>query len=869
MSRRVARRDLSSASAPSGGKFGVPKDPFELEQAASELVPDSDEEYKRMMQICDHLVGNPGLTASERNAVEIYKTQLMTERIPGLVKTEFLRNFWAWLLGRGPAALHEPDRTPWGRASLADDPEVAAYIDMFVVKMDEFKMKLTLLKMRRPIGIKQAWLFYKYVANKQQGSRANFLADWELFNQDFDLARGQPQDEERNRRYENPNRTPYVRPSGALGLEPAQDERDKRQDGSVGAWNVHEMAPYGDARKRLARENPEDAGASANWPYRGGFGPAGGGGPRGVGGAPRGRGPGPGRPPPPDVDPEDILAPGTPRSEMEQRGHDYEVASAMEEEEDERITEAVEFEQKRLNAEKEKQDREFREFEAEASKNPLSAEKTQEAKDAEAAAEERRIAEIKAIQDTIRAENAAAREQSAKQHTELLEALRSKDVAQQSGAVALLDRATDRLESRIAELNRQSVNPNALPASERADELNSMAAEMGQLAVVLRENVRSTADLISVQRAQQAQNDALAASLAQRHTDQVAALNELRNHSAEADAATRREFAMWFQRHQADMADLARMHDPRKALEMQAQQNAELLRLLPAANVAALERYSAAQTQTIVKTIAAMERSRGAEAEPLQQKLLELTNLSSQQASTLQQQAQQLAYQKSMLEAAERAFAQLRGQTEMLRLENAKISERASQALQLADSEAQKSVSLATELKKEAERASKERFHLAQLLSQSRQQLLQLEGAVRQRPGQELSTHVAEGKGKEEEEVSTTEPMEIDTPEPSAEVPAARAEEPVEPKHDWDERTRSFYNRLSDKIYAVTALYNQAMALGVHVAISDEESHVMKADTVQLGQRAATIVMDKQELTVDNVTKRINAAIRAKVGGSI
>jgi len=355
MSRR-ARKDFSANAIQTEGKFGVPRDPFELEGSVQELVPDGDEEFKRMVQICDHLVGLPTLTQNEKNAVEIYKTQLMTTRIPGLVKNEFLRNFWAWLLGRGPEPLHRPERTPWGRQSLADDPEVAAYVDMFVVKMNEFKMKLALLKVRRPIGIKQVWLYFKYVVNKEPGSRANFLQDWELFSQDFDLARGHAMDEGRNRKYDNPNRDPYMAPA----LLP-QDHRDTRTDGSIGAWNVHEVAPYGSERRRLARENPPDAGALAGWVKRGDFVPVGGGGGgRGGGDGGGGRGgrggglapPSPLRmDPPPPPDDQGSFAPPSPGGARAQPFHD--IADA----EDKRREEARRYEQRVA-----REDAEAREF---------------------------------------------------------------------------------------------------------------------------------------------------------------------------------------------------------------------------------------------------------------------------------------------------------------------------------------------------------------------------------------------------------------------------------------------------------------------------------------------------------------------------
>lgn len=197
------------------GKFGVPNDPLENEFKLDEIQPLDEDGRRRMLQICDEMVQAGTLSPQETKALLVWKTNLVAEQIPGTVKHEFHRDFYRWLLGRGRAQDH--NKTPWGRDSLADDPEVCAYLDQFVIKAHDFTVKLKLLEMRRPIGIYQCYLYYKYIIRGVAGTQANFLQDWDILVNEFNVARAPPHNQEHRWPAHGPHETaPYPPVRGLL-----------------------------------------------------------------------------------------------------------------------------------------------------------------------------------------------------------------------------------------------------------------------------------------------------------------------------------------------------------------------------------------------------------------------------------------------------------------------------------------------------------------------------------------------------------------------------------------------------------------------------------------------------------------------------
>lgn len=199
-------------------------DPLEKEATISDIQPLGKYEADRMMKFVNRLLKRGGLTATEKKAFNFWKANLVVENAKGIIHQEFMRDFWAWLLGRGKESDHV--KCPWYRQALTNDAEVAAYVDSFIRKRHEYQMKLALLKMRHPVGINQHYLYYKYAVRQTEVDADSFLDDWKLFLQEFGEARESGQ---------------------------AERNMDAIEGPYDGEQNIHEMAPYGSKRVEVGK----------------------------------------------------------------------------------------------------------------------------------------------------------------------------------------------------------------------------------------------------------------------------------------------------------------------------------------------------------------------------------------------------------------------------------------------------------------------------------------------------------------------------------------------------------------------------------------------------------------------------------------
>lgn len=231
MMRRVAAetRERKQTNASDNRKYLPGLDALEKESSITDIVPLQKTETDRMMTIVNKLLSSGTLKDAEKQAFYFWKANLVIDNAKGAVHQEFMRDFWAWLLGRGTEADHK--KSPWYRQSLCNDSEVSAYVDAFVTKRHEFKIKLQLLSMRHPVGINQHYLYFKYVVRGQAPDSDHFLDDWQLFLNEFGDAR-----------------------------EKGQKERNRDEIGEVyqGENAFHEMAPYGGTRKEDGKKAHED-----------------------------------------------------------------------------------------------------------------------------------------------------------------------------------------------------------------------------------------------------------------------------------------------------------------------------------------------------------------------------------------------------------------------------------------------------------------------------------------------------------------------------------------------------------------------------------------------------------------------------------
>lgn len=174
-------------------KFQVGPNPLERERELDMIQPQTAQQQKRMVEIMEKLCEDMGNTPAHRNALEMWRVQLLGADADAAVKADFARRFQFWLLGRGTP--EDTAKTFWGRGNLAaHNPEIAAYIDQFLEARANYAMQLALLANRAPTSLLGAYLYFKYITNgKLKQTTENGQTWWHLdqsdFLEDFDLFR--------------------------------------------------------------------------------------------------------------------------------------------------------------------------------------------------------------------------------------------------------------------------------------------------------------------------------------------------------------------------------------------------------------------------------------------------------------------------------------------------------------------------------------------------------------------------------------------------------------------------------------------------------------------------------------------------------
>lgn len=196
MQRAALTKQLYGAPtqfAAANKKFAVGKNPLELESELDVIQPQNAQQQKRMVEVMEALYKDAKNDPAKRVALEMWRMQLQSADAESLVKTDFQKRFYFWLLGRG--TKEDTDKTFWGRGNMAaHNPEVAAYIDQFLESRANYAMQLALLANRAPTSLLGAYLYFKYIVNgnlKQttKGDKTWWHLDQSDYLEDFDLFR--------------------------------------------------------------------------------------------------------------------------------------------------------------------------------------------------------------------------------------------------------------------------------------------------------------------------------------------------------------------------------------------------------------------------------------------------------------------------------------------------------------------------------------------------------------------------------------------------------------------------------------------------------------------------------------------------------
>lgn len=172
-------------------KFSVPLSEMDMEKFVHSITPRAaqKEEYieifiNNYISRITHDVGyNDADKKARITAANLWKMNILQEKIEKEVDKDFAVDFYLWLQGRGKD--HDHQRTPWGRTKIRDE-ECLDYIQMFLEAKIDFQQKLFKLSQAYKLGplqgVNEHYLFFKYIVrNSPDLDSSEFLKDYNLF----------------------------------------------------------------------------------------------------------------------------------------------------------------------------------------------------------------------------------------------------------------------------------------------------------------------------------------------------------------------------------------------------------------------------------------------------------------------------------------------------------------------------------------------------------------------------------------------------------------------------------------------------------------------------------------------------------------
>lgn len=181
---RAVRPPNAARLVSSNPKFHPGADPIQREAGINVIMPTDKQQIEQMIKLLEKEFGNGD--PLKRQALELFKMNVAQETVSDQVKLEFLKRFHFWLLGRGDEEDHK--KTLWGRGNAAVyNPEVAAYIDMFIDKRKKWVMKLLSLANNVPDTLLGYYLYFKYIVNGglAQKKTPDGYVIWDMSDEDY------------------------------------------------------------------------------------------------------------------------------------------------------------------------------------------------------------------------------------------------------------------------------------------------------------------------------------------------------------------------------------------------------------------------------------------------------------------------------------------------------------------------------------------------------------------------------------------------------------------------------------------------------------------------------------------------------------
>lgn len=148
--------------------------PIDLDRAGPEFVLDSSVRNKWLKELVESRLLGEDLQADDRMALDFLHQKILEPEIIGEAERLFWADMVSWMVGK-PRREEDRRRTPWlsnvnisphDRNLATFTPSIAAFLGVFIETRSRFMEQIEELKIRGPINLVEAYLYFKYIVRQ-------------------------------------------------------------------------------------------------------------------------------------------------------------------------------------------------------------------------------------------------------------------------------------------------------------------------------------------------------------------------------------------------------------------------------------------------------------------------------------------------------------------------------------------------------------------------------------------------------------------------------------------------------------------------------------------------------------------------------
>lgn len=163
--------------------------PIDIDRSGAEFALSSGERRKFLKEVVEHAMEHVDPNqADDRMALSFMHSKILSPEFIHESERVFFRDFVQWMKGR-PTVAEDIEKTPWlaaGRVNRLPECQrnlgffqesVRKFLDMFVSLRFRFEAQLSVLKLRGPRNLIEAYLYFKYIVRE---GCSDYMEDFKL-----------------------------------------------------------------------------------------------------------------------------------------------------------------------------------------------------------------------------------------------------------------------------------------------------------------------------------------------------------------------------------------------------------------------------------------------------------------------------------------------------------------------------------------------------------------------------------------------------------------------------------------------------------------------------------------------------------------